>query len=183
MFDDDMVESRKINLPFTKPGVKKTILFDLDETLAHCVRQENPNRPPDVRLDITMQSGKVLNAPFNIRPYAKECLELANKLFEVVVFTASHPWYADVILNYMDPENKYFQHRLYRQQCIPTKDNVYVKDLRVLANRDLKDVILVDNAVYSFGAQLNNGIPITPFKDDKDDTEFLSLMNYLEAIH
>ena len=103
-----MVEERKISLPFTKPGVKKTILFDLDETLAHCVRQENPNRPPDVRLDIKMQSGKILNAGFNIRPYAKECLELSNKLFEVVVFTASHPWYADVILDYMDPEKKYF---------------------------------------------------------------------------
>lgn len=43
-------------------------------------------------------------------------------------------------------------------------------------------MIIVDNAVYSFGAQLSNGIPITPFKDDKDDTEFLSLMRYVEAI-
>jgi len=40
----------------------------------------------------------------------------------------------------------------------------------------------VDNAVYSFGAQLSNGIPITPFKEDKEDTEFLCLMNYLENI-
>jgi TFIIF-interacting CTD phosphatase-like protein len=43
-------------------------------------------------------------------------------------------------------------------------------------------MIIVDNAVYSFGAQLANGIPITPFKDDKDDTEFVCLMNYLKAI-
>jgi TFIIF-interacting CTD phosphatase-like protein len=43
-------------------------------------------------------------------------------------------------------------------------------------------MIIVDNAVYSFGAQLANGIPITPFKDDKDDTEFICLMNYLTAI-
>lgn len=43
-------------------------------------------------------------------------------------------------------------------------------------------MIIVDNAVYSFGAQLSNGIPITPFKDDKEDEEFLNLISYLEHI-
>jgi CTD small phosphatase-like protein 2 len=114
-------------------------------------------------------SGKILKAGFNIRPFTKECLEMVNQFFEVVVFTASHKWYADVILDYIDPEGKYFQHRLYREHCIKTKDNVYIKDLRVFKNRELKDMIIVDNAVYSFGAQLSNGIPITPFKDDKED--------------
>jgi len=127
-------------------------------------------------------SGKVLKAGFNIRPFTKECLELANKYYEVVVFTASHKWYADVILDYIDPEGKYIQHRLYRDHCIKTTDNVYIKDLSIFKNRDPKDTIIVDNAVYSFGAQLSNGIPITPFKDDKDDREFICLMNYLTAI-
>ena len=36
--DEQEIETRMIELPFTKPGVKKTIIFDLDETLAHCVR-------------------------------------------------------------------------------------------------------------------------------------------------
>ena len=99
-----------------------------------------------------------------------------------MVFTVSHKWYADVILNHIDPENKYFQHRLYRDHCIKTTDNVYVKDLRVLRNRDLKETILVDNAVYSFGAQLSNGIPITPFKDDLEDQEFLSLINFIKYL-
>lgn len=72
------------------------------------MRQENPNRPPDVHLNITMMSGKILKAGFNVRPYTKECLEFVNKHFEVVVFTASHKWYADVILDYIDPEGIYF---------------------------------------------------------------------------
>ena len=61
-----------------------------------------------VTLDIKLQTGKVLQAGFNIRPYTKELLELVNKYYEVFVFTASHKWYADVILDYIDPENKYF---------------------------------------------------------------------------
>ncbi len=36
--DDTEVTARHIELPFTKPGIRKTIIFDLDETLAHCVR-------------------------------------------------------------------------------------------------------------------------------------------------
>lgn len=43
-------------------------------------------------------------------------------------------------------------------------------------------MIIVDNAVYSFGKQLSNGVPITPFKDDPNDREFNHLMNYVEAI-
>jgi len=67
-----------IELPFTKEGIRKMIIFDLDETLAHCVRKENANRPSDVYLDITTMSGKVLRAGFNIRPFTRECLEMVN---------------------------------------------------------------------------------------------------------
>lgn len=57
---------------------------------------------------------------------------------------------------------------------------MYVKDLRIFKNVPLKDILIVDNAVYSFGEQVDNGIPITPFKEDPRDTEFLHLIKYLE---
>ena len=106
-------------------------------------------------------------------------LEVVNKYYEVAVFTASHQWYADVILDYIDPKGIYFQHRMYRESCIKTDDSVYVKDLRVIRNVPMKDMVLVDNAVYSFGAQLRNGIPITPFKENKQDIEFIFLKRFL----
>mmetsp|Transcript_42317 Transcript_42317/g.57557 ORF Transcript_42317/g.57557 Transcript_42317/m.57557 type:complete len:125 (-) Transcript_42317:325-699(-) len=109
-------------------------------------------------------------------------LEEANKHFEVVVFTASNQLYADTVIDHIDPERKYIQHRLYRDSCVKTQDNVYVKDLRIFRNIDLKDIVIVDNAVYSFGAQLDNGIPITPFSEDKNDTEFLCLINYIKGL-
>jgi len=172
-----------LNLKKKSKGIKKLLLFDLDETLAHCVRVEIPNQPPDVRLNITTQSGKVLNAGFNVRRYTKEMLTEVNKYYEVAVFTASHKWYADVILDYIDPQNIFFQHRLYRESCIKTTDNVYIKDLRVIKNVSMKDMILVDNAIYSFGLQLSNGIPITPFKHNKTDEEFLYLWKFLIDCH
>jgi hypothetical protein len=54
--DEDLLETKKINLPLKKldKGIKKLAIFDLDECMAHCVRQERPDRPPDVRLEIKM---------------------------------------------------------------------------------------------------------------------------------
>ena len=44
-------------------------------------------------------------------------LEMLQKLkphAEIIVFTASHHSYADIILDYIDPNNELFDHRLYR---------------------------------------------------------------------
>jgi CTD small phosphatase-like protein 2 len=67
------------------------------------------------------------------------------------VFTASHQSYADVVLDYLDPNRELIEYRLYRDSCIKTEEGVYIKDLRIIKNRNLKDVVIVDNAVYSFG--------------------------------
>jgi hypothetical protein len=51
------VEKRKLELKFTKPNMKKLLIFDLDETLSHCLKNKPPNRTPDVWLDITLAHG------------------------------------------------------------------------------------------------------------------------------
>lgn len=157
------------------------MVFDLDETLIHC--NESINLPCDVVLPIKFPHGDVIEAGINIRPYAIECLEELSKYYEIIVFTASHSCYANVALDYLDPENKYIHHRLFRDHCVTTEEGLYIKDLRVLANRDLRDVIIVDNAVYSFGYQLENGIPIIPFYYNKNDTELKSLTEYLKVLY
>jgi TFIIF-interacting CTD phosphatase-like protein len=40
---------------------------------------------------------------------------------------------------------------------------IYVKDLRIIADRDLKDIIIVDNSIISFAFNLSNGVPISAF--------------------
>ena len=46
-------------------------------------------------------------------------------------------------------------------------------------NRNLDNVILVDNAAYSYFFQLENGVPIVPYYDDKHDQELVMLMAYI----
>lgn len=41
---------------------------------------------------------------FTIRPYALDCLRQANKYYEVAIFTAGQDWYANPIIDYLDPD-------------------------------------------------------------------------------
>ena len=71
---------------------------------------------------------------------------------------------------------------MYRDNCIKInidKETVYVKDLRIIKNVHRRDIILVDYSVLSFGIQLENGIPITPYYDNINDSELKVLNNYL----
>ena len=65
----------------------------------------NPANPNSDSLNKVIIAESGVTAGFNIRPYTKEILELANKYFEVAVFTASNQGYADKILDYIDPEH------------------------------------------------------------------------------
>lgn len=46
----------------------------------------------------------------------------------------------------------------------------------------MKDMVLVDNSVYSFAYQIDNGIPIISYYDDPKDEELLHLMYYMKAL-
>lgn len=116
-----------------------------------------------------------------MRPFVQECLREANREFEVIVFTASHQCYADVVLDYLDPGNELIHHRLYRDNCI-CMQGVYIKDLRVLEGRSLAHTVIVDNAAYSFAYQLDNGIPIISWRNDKSDHELLNLIDYMKQL-
>jgi len=59
---------------------------------------------PDITIKIKdPESSELINTSFSIRPYALDCLKVANELYEVAVFTAGYDWYADPILDYIDP--------------------------------------------------------------------------------
>lgn len=99
--------------PPKNPLNKKTLIFDMDETLIHCVDDIELERP-QVVLDVEFEDGEIVEAGINVRPFAIDCLKAANELFQVIVFTASHKCYADVVLDHIDPTGELIQHRLYR---------------------------------------------------------------------
>jgi CTD small phosphatase-like protein 2 len=85
------------------------------------------------------------------------------------------------VLDHLDPTHTLIQHRLYRDSCVQV-EGIYIKDLRVLADRKLSELVIVDNAAYSFGYQIDNGIPIISWHDDPFDKELYNLIDYMKGL-
>ena len=138
------------------------------------------NTTDDESKDDNNSNDKVLNkVGIFLRPGLQNFLVESSKHFEIGIFTASLPEYADAVINYLDPDNKYIKFRLYRNNCINVGDLLRVKDLRILKNINIKNIILLDNNMYSFTPQINNGILINSFYFDKEDKELDNVLNYL----
>ena len=72
---------KRVQLPaFKETWIKKTIVFDLDETLVHCI-EDYMNKDVDKLIQVKFPSGDIATAGINIRPYAMECLRRASQLF------------------------------------------------------------------------------------------------------
>ena len=178
----------KISFPFFKevPSKKKLAIFDLDETLAHS-EFKNIDKAQNI-ITVKPPSKKEVKIGLNIRPHLKEALDLIKKHYFIIVYTASDRSYADPVLNFIDPNNDYFQYRLYRSHCIYSKvkddDKIklYIKDLSIFKNIDLKDMVIIDNSILSYAYHLNNGIPIVPYYKGEKDYELMFLAGYLSSI-
>lgn len=116
-----------------------------------------------------------------IRPYCDEFLSRLSEKYELVIFTASRQDYADLVIDKIDPEGKYIDHRLYRQHCIQF-ESLYLKDLRLISNRKKEDLIIIDNLIYSFATDLQNGIPIKPYFEGQEDYELIYIAEQLEEL-
>ena len=78
-----------------------------------------------------------------------------KEYYELVVFTAGLPEYANWVLNSIDPSGM-VNYRLFRQHAIYQK-NYFIKDLSRIGRyylsdiiRDLSKVIIVDNIAENF---------------------------------
>jgi len=114
-----------------------------------------------------------------LRPGLKTFLEFAASNFEVILFTSAVKEYADEVIKVIDPENRFFSHRFYRGDCINLCENFLVKDLRIINNRHLDDVFLIDNSLFNMYSQLGNGYLIYSFYEDPSDTELEVLQRFL----
>ena len=158
---------------------KKTLLLDLDETLVHSgFKQFNPNIPSDLIMNIELENQK-REIHVLIRPGVKEFLDRISKRFEIIIFTASLSKYASPLIDILD-NNKLCSYRLFREHCTFI-NGAFIKDLKRL-DRNLKDVILLDNSPIAYMLHPENGFPIKTWYDDKSDRELYNLAPIIEFL-
>ena len=155
---------------------KKTLILDLDETLVHSSFVPFENN--DIILNVDFES-VMYNIYVLVRPGAEEFIKKVSKLYEVIIFTASIAKYALPLLDILDNEKK-IKYRLTREHCT-FLNGIYIKELKRL-NRNLKDLIILDNSPLAYAFDSDNGLPIKAWYEDKGDKELDKIFPILEFL-
>ncbi|EAR88228.2 NLI interacting factor-like phosphatase (macronuclear) [Tetrahymena thermophila SB210] len=148
-------------LPEMDKKYNYTLVLDLDETLIHYTEAYNNVKQ------------------FVVRPYVQTFLHQISEFYEIVVFTAGMPDYANWVIDNFDTKG-FIKHRLYRQHTLQIQ-NTFIKDLSRIG-RDLSKVIIIDNLAENFQFQPDNGIFIRAWTDDPTDTALAELLPLLKEI-
>ena len=183
----EQIHKRKINLKFPpKKETKKTLILDMDDTLIHTLRPYNDypesQVPKSTVIPLSFQEYGY-NSYFSIvvRPYALQLLKEMSPLCEIIIFTAAESPYANCVLDYLDRDGEYIDHRIYRENCIRMNRH-FVKDLRIFKNRNMSDMVIVDNSIVSFCKQMTNGIHVPSYVGHHRDRELKGIMHYLRTL-
>ena len=160
--DEDSENLPQPDPPFLgskKPDDKREycLVLDLDETLVHYFEDEN-------------------EAYVKVRMGTENFIRVLSKFCEIVIFTASTKYYADIVIDGLDCKDL-IDYRLYRQHTTVI-DGVNIKDLSKLG-RDLNKIIIIDNIEENYQFQKNNGLNISDFEGDENDNELDYLLKDL----
>ena len=156
----DNAEFKSVPPPYLHTHNQKpySLILELDETLVY------------FKVNPTNQNEGVLK----VRPGVMEFLEEVDKFYELIIFTCSTQDYANLLIEAIEENKIYFEHRLYRQHTVII-DNDFVKDLTRIG-RPLDKIVIVDNMSQNFRLQKENGINIKPFwGEDIYDSALINL--------
>ena len=174
----NLLQNKKFLLPNKSKEFinKKTLILDLDETLVHS--SFVPFEKSDIVLEVEFEF-VIYNIYVLIRPGAIEFIRKVAKLYELVVFTASISKYALPLLDILDIDNN-IKYKLTREHCT-FLNGIYIKELKKL-NRNLNDLIILDNSPLAYSFDNDNGLPIKAWYEDKNDNELEKVYPLIEFL-
>ena len=145
----------KYLLPKMKRYYKYSLVLDLDETLI-CIKRDSNN-------NIKLNKNNLI--ALIIRPGLIDFLQKMKKLYELILFSSGTSEYVSPIIKNIEKKEKFFEHILYRQHVTFDENGNFFKNLNLL-NRNVKNILIVDDNYKNFKYHKSNGICIKPFYGD-----------------
>ena len=124
--------------------------MDLEETLLHFKEENKNNKEWYV----------------DIRPGTLKFLDDISEYYELIVFNEGEKKFTDFLIDSLEQNKIYFEHRFYREHIIIDNNDI-VKDLTRIG-RDLDKILIVDNMKQNFKFQKDNGILIKSFYGEEN---------------
>ena len=146
----------KYLLPKIKSNYKYSLVLDLDETLI-CIKRDSNNKIKHNKFNNLMT--------LILRPGLLDFLHKMKKLYELILFSLGTSEYVSPIIKNIEKKEKYFEHILYREHVTYDDNGNFFKNLNLL-NRDVKNILIVDDNSKNFKYHKSNGICIKPFYGD-----------------
>ena len=156
-FIDDKIENYL--LPKIKNNYKYTLVLDLDETLI-CIKRNTNNK-----IKINPKNNLIT---LILRPGLLDFLHKMKKLYELVLFSLGTSEYVSPIIKNIEKNEQFFEHILYREHVTYDDNGNFFKNLNLL-NRDVKNILIVDDKYKNFKYHKSNGICIKPFYGDSNN--------------
>lgn len=174
--NEDNIEEDK-----QKENNRGILVLDLDETLVHSSYIE-PKQYDFARV-ITFD-GVIAPVYVSKRPGVDEFLKECRRLqFEIVIFTASVPEYANPVIDELDKENQLISRRFFKNHCIQIEENGHrIKDLSVITKKSLRLAMIDNNPQGCCKCHSQNVVPIKTWISDPNDRALTNLLPWLEEM-
>ena len=116
------------------------------------------------------------------RPYLDLFLRKVSRWYDVCLFTASVRSYAEQVVANIDPRQKVFRAKHYRDSCRVSATGHATKDLGAVGY-DLSRTVLLDDSGDLATCDRANVLPLPPWSgDDAFDEELLNVLPVLHAL-
>ncbi|KAL5021559.1 hypothetical protein ScPMuIL_000714 [Solemya velum] len=148
---------------------KLVLLVDLDQTLIHTTNDSIPPNLKGVQHFQLWHGNSLMWYHTRIRPFTTEFLENISKLYQLHICTFGVRMYAHTIARFLDPEGKYFSHRiLSRDECFSA--NSKTANLKALFPCGDAMVCIIDDRedVWNFAPNLIHVKPYRFFQGTAD---------------
>lgn len=174
----------------------KLLILDMDETLLHTESFRDNDYLPEGSYDFKFPLGGGAwandeNWYFTIkRPFLDEFMKYAFDNFKVAIWTAGGSDYANEVIKRCGIDRKKLEFFWTREKCVIKYDfenghhygEKPLSKVHKSLGWNLNNILIVDDVLKTAVNNYGNLIHIKDFMYERNDTELLKLMNYLETI-